>query len=212
MTITDVCPQKNSDSRVSVFLDGEYAFSLDEVDALVMGIKKGRELDENLLEKCRFLSSAAKAKEKALAFVARKPATRKMVRDMLLSKGFDVDAADCACDELEEFGYIDDSNYALLFLEYAEQKMWGERKVRYELAQKGVSKEIIEDAIAQMPQTDTNTLAEAMAEKYRGSDFADIRTKQRVQRYFVSRGFDWSAVNSALAICIQQQRNDNLND
>ena len=52
MKVTAVEPQKNNKHRVSVFVDNEYAFSLDGADALLMKIKPGRELTkEQLVER-----------------------------------------------------------------------------------------------------------------------------------------------------------------
>ena len=46
MKITDVVPQKNNKNRVTVFVDGEYAFSLDRADALRLGVKVDAEITE----------------------------------------------------------------------------------------------------------------------------------------------------------------------
>lgn len=211
MTITDVCPQKNCTTRVSVFADGKYAFSLDETDAFLLGIKKGKELDDEELEKCLFLSQTAKAKEKALNILERKSVTRKMLTDSLKRSGYDLDAVNIVCDELETLGYIDDYAYAALFLEYAAQKLWGERKIRYELSLKGVSRSIIEEVMQDAEKTDAETLAEAVANKYPGADFSDPRAVQRAQRYLASHGFDFGVINEAISIC-RQQRNDMYNE
>ena len=65
MKITEVSPQKNNPSRVSVYADGRYIFSLDDVDAVVLGIKPGREIDDNELHNLLFESQFGKAKAKA---------------------------------------------------------------------------------------------------------------------------------------------------
>lgn len=208
MIITDVQPQKNCSSRVSVFADGRYLFSLDEVDALVMGIKKGAQLSEDDLERCQFKSQCAKAREKAFEILSGKSATRKMISDALLQKKYDPDAVDAVCNELEENGFIDDRAYADLFLEYAAEKLWGERKIRYELSLKGVDSNTIEDAMEDFTPIDKYALADAIECKYRGLDLRDIRVKQRVQRYFAARGFGWQLINSALNICIDNMKDD----
>ncbi|MBQ8588582.1 MAG: hypothetical protein IJ454_04230, partial [Clostridia bacterium] len=66
MKITEVSPQKNNPGRVSVYSEGEYILSLDAVDAVVLGIKVGREISEKELNNLLFESQFGKAKAKAL--------------------------------------------------------------------------------------------------------------------------------------------------
>lgn len=208
MKVTDVQPQKNDNSRVSVFIDGEYAFSLDEVDALVMGIKPGREVDREKLGEMVFASQFAKAKNAALKLISRKSVCRKMVEDLLCEKKFDSEITDAVCSELESLGYIDDYNYASLFAEYASEKLWGERKIRYELGAKGIEKSVIEDVLSDSSLADCETLSQVIAEKYVGADLEDIKTKQKIQRFLASRGFDFSVINEAINICIENTRDE----
>lgn len=205
MKVTDVQPQKNDNSKVSVFIDGEYAFSLDEVDALVMGIKPGKEIDREKLGEMLFASQFAKAKNEALKLISRKSVCRKMVEDLLGEKKFDAEITDAVCNELESLGYIDDYSYATFFIEYAAEKLWGERKIRYELGIKGISKDIIEEVISGAFIADSKALSQIITEKYRGLDLEDIKVKQKIQRFLVTRGFDFSDINEAINICISNK-------
>ena len=208
MKVTDIQKQKNDSSKVSLFIDGEYAFSLDEVDALVMGIKTGMEVDREKLSEMVFSSKFNSAKNAALSLISRKSVCRKMVEDLLFEKSFDEEIVEAVCNELESLGYIDDYSYASLFLEYASEKLWGERKIRYELGLKGVSKTIIEDVLSDFSIADANTLSDVIAEKYQGLDFKDIKVKQKIQRFLIARGFDFSDINEAINICISNTEDE----
>lgn len=209
MKITDVQVQKNDTSKVSVFIDGKYAFSLDEVDALVMGIKKDREIDREKLSEMLFASGVAKAKRDALSLLSRKSATKSMIEDRLREKNFEDEVIETVLLELESLGLVDDYAYSALFAEYAVQKFWGERKIRYELSVKGVDKEVIEDVLSKSELIGEEEIARAISEKYRGLDLTDIKTKQKIQRFFVSRGFNFDEINGAIGICLQNTRDDN---
>ena len=201
MKVTDVQKQKNNDERVNVFIDGEYRFSLDELDAVIMGIKQGKELREHDMEECLFKSQYAKAKDKAIGMLSRKNASRKMIADYLKEKEYDEKVADRVCDELEELGYIDDYSYAMLFAEYACEKLWGEKRVRYELAKNGVDSNTVEDVICASHKITADELADRIINKYSPIDFDDIKSRQKIQRYFASRGFDYGIINSAINLC-----------
>ena len=200
MKITEVSGQKNNPSRVNVYLDGEYVLSLDEVDALTLGIKEGIEIDEQKLKNLLFESQFGKAKAKALDILSKKSVTSHMLSDLLIKKGYDKIVV---CEVIEEFtslGYIDDLNFAHLFMEYAAEKIWGKNKIVYELKQKGIDKNTIEDVLYKYPLADENVLCEYIGRKYAGEDFSDPKVKAKCVRHIVSRGFDFGVAQRALEL------------
>lgn len=200
MKITEVSPQKNNPSRVSVYADGRYIFSLDDVDAVVLGIKPGREIDDNELHNLLFESQFGKAKAKALAVISQKNVSAKLLSDTLLQKGYDEAVVCEVINEFTELGYIDDFNYAMLFMEHAAEKLWGPKKIVYELTQKGVDRNTIEDAMSESTLPGAEEIAGYMAQKYSGEDISDYKVKQRITRFFASRGFDFNVINDAISI------------
>ena len=200
MKITEVSPQKNNPQRVNVYADGDYVFSLDEVDALVMGIKPGREITDQDLKNCLFESQFSKAKSKAMEILSRKPLSKQMLADELQKKEYDEVVIAEVINEFESLGYLDDYNYAMLYIEYAASKIWGEKKMRYELSAKGVDPNTAEDAICASQLPGTEEIAELIKQKYGGEDTDDIKVKQRIFRFFASRGFDFSLVEKAIKL------------
>lgn len=203
MKVTDITRQKHNTSRVSVYLDGKYAFSLDEVDAYRLKIKVGTQLSREDVERCNLESNLSKAVSKAADILSRKPATKKEITDKLSEKGYDDIVISAAVNELEELGYINDRDYACLYIEYAKEKCYGEKKIRYELENKGVDRFIIEDVLAEADETDSEELAHRIYAKYGKADMTDIKVKQRIGRYFASRGFEFSAINDAVRAYIR---------
>ena len=208
MKVTDITQQKHNKSRVSVYLDGKYAFSLDEVDAYRLKIKIGATLTEEDVQKCNLESNLSKAIAKAADILSRKPATRHEIVLKLREKGYDDAVISVAVGELEELGYINDYDYACLYMDYAAEKCYGEKKIRYELANKGVDPYIIEDVLAEKSCPDSESLAELIYNKYGSVDMQDIKVKQRVSRFLLSRGFDFSAVNDAIRQYIKHEQED----
>ena len=123
MIITEVSAQKNNPQRVNVHADGEYILSLDAVDAIVLGIKPGREISRRELDNLLFESQFGKAKSKALDILSRKNVTAKMLKDELYGKGYE-DAVVCeVINELEDLGYINDLSFSLMYIEGASGKL-----------------------------------------------------------------------------------------
>lgn len=199
MKVTSVEVQKKNKNRVSIFLDGEYAFSLDGADALRIGIKTGKELTEDDVRTCLEECEYSKAREKAFDIISRKLVSAKELRSALADKGYDGITADRTVEEMESFGYIDDANYAEMFLEHCRAKIWGKRKIVYELGQKGIGSEIISELSEKIDSLyDDGELADAIVMRYGAYDLNDIKIKSKITRYFASRGFDFSDINAAI--------------
>ena len=81
--------------------------------------------------------------EKGIFLLSLKDRTKKELFLKLKEKYRNMRMVEKAVLKLEELGYINDFNYAAL---YIKSKKYGKKKVFYSLFQKGLSKEIIEDA------------------------------------------------------------------
>ena len=209
MKVTDVTVQKNNKHKVSVFVDNEYAFSLDYADAVLMKIKPGRELSRSELDRCRMESGYAKARDKAFDLLSKKPYSRKELSDKLRKSGYDEAIVYEVSRELESLGYINDSDYAALFLEHGMSKMWGKKKIQYEMKQKGLSDEIINETLSSLCDDDAeDEMTHTILTRYRGEDLTDIKTKARITRYFASRGFDFALIDKAIRKAIEVTGNE----
>ena len=204
MKITEVSLQKNNKDRANVYLDGEYVLSLDCVDAVVLGIKPGREISHSELENLLMESQLGKARSKAMDIISRKPVTGFLLKQELIKKGYDEIVVDELVRELGELGILDDYAYTLLFVEMSAEKLWGRKKVEYELKQKGIDSNMLEDALCEISLPGEEEICSAIAARYKGEDLADARTKQRVVRFFASRGFDFSVIDRGINLYLKR--------
>ena len=199
MKITQVSPQKSNNLRVNVFVDGVYSFSLDAADAALKGIKPGKELSEKNIKNLVMDSEFTKARDAALGILSRKAISSKALGDKLLEKGYNSLVVAEAINELSDLGYIDDENYARMFLEYCHEKMWDKKKIRYEMKIKGLDDEIIEDVLSSYEDdSQIEAMVELIKTKYSGLDLSDVKNKAKIIRFFASRGFDFSKIDIAI--------------
>ena len=206
MKITDVAPQKNNKNRVSVFVDGEYAFSLDSADALRLGVKVDAEITEKDIEIYNLESNLSKAKSKAFDIVSRKAVTEKGLRDALFKKGYDKVIVDIVVDTMQEYNYINDFDFCESFFEYAKQKGWGILKIKSELKRRGVSEVVMRDALSQFSDSPKERIYDIMCRKFDGADTTDIKQKQKILRFFASRGFDYESTMDALGRFVSENK------
>ncbi len=200
MKITEISVQKNNPQRVNVYVDGEYAFSLDDVDMITLGVKVGNEITDAQIESFLFESQYGRAKSKALDILSRKSVSGFMLEEELLKRGYDELVTERVKEELEDLGYIDDKSYTLLFLEYAESKVWGKKKILYELSKRGIDKNIVQDAIEEFKIPDAEDIANLIKQRYKGEDLSDFKVRQKIMRFFASRGFEFSVVEEAIRL------------
>ncbi len=92
------------------------------------------------------------ALEKATAYLSRKPHTEKEVQEYLQRKGYEPDESAQAVSELKEYGYLDDLAYAKLYFEYGYEKGRGKDRISRELAAKGVTRDVIEQAYGELDE------------------------------------------------------------
>lgn len=199
MKITDIIPQKKNKSRVSVYADGEYCFSLDGADALRLGVKIGAEVSAEDLELYNLESNLSKAKEKAFDIVTRKAVTEKELQNKLADKGYDKTVCDIVIDTMKEYNYINDFDYCERFLEYAVSRGWGRSKMAFELRRRGVEEAIAQEVLSSFEDNPAERILDIIDTKFAEVDFADFRQKQKVVRFFASRGFDFDSINAAIS-------------
>lgn len=88
--------------------------------------------------------------ELSFAYLNRRERTVAEMRAHLQRKGVADETAEACLDELTAQRYVDDGRYALMFVhDKRELEGWGSERIRRELAQRGVSRERIETALAE---------------------------------------------------------------
>ena len=102
---------------------------------------------------------------------------------------------------LEREGYIDENRYAHAFVrdKFCHNR-WGQVRIAQELRRKGIAPGIISDALAQLPQADTQeTLRRLLQQKrpyVKGKN--DYEVKMKLIRFALSRGFEMDDILKAV--------------
>lgn len=111
---------------------------------------------------------------------------------------------------LIEQRFIDDSRYADAYVrEKSRLAGWGARKITLNLRQKGVTQDIIDQALQQL---DSETVADRLADRLRRKAKSvkasnDYEFRAKLIRYGLSLGYDYEAIEDALkTVNIQKDR------
>jgi len=205
-TITKLEVQKRSADRVSVYLDGEFAFGLPTLEAA--RLHPGQVLSEDEIAALREIDAVARAVDRAVRLLARRPYSRAEIRRNLESKEIAPAVIDDALNRLERLGYVDDRAFALYWIENRERfRPRGPRALRYELRQKGVSDSIIDEALEGLdPASSARQAAEDKARRLRGLDPDEFR--QRIGSFLIRRGFEYDVVREVVDHLLAERPDD----
>ena len=155
----------------------------------------GKALDEEELAALRRDSSRSLARDKALELISRRPMSRKEVREKLLQKGADEDAAEYSADWLQEHGFLNDESYAAAVARHYAAKGYGAGRVRSELGRRGVDRELWDGALEQMPAADEK-LHKFIAARLK--DPEDREQLRKIGAALFRRGYSWEEIRTAL--------------
>ncbi len=202
MTITAL--RRTSADRITVALEdgSEIQSSLGVVTD--WRLFTGKDLSEEELALLRRDSSRSLARDRALELVSRRLMSRKEVRGKLLQKGADEDAADYSVQWLAEHGFLNDESYASAVARHYAAKGYGAGRVRSELSRRGVDRELWDEAVEHMPETD-GKLDKFIAARLK--DPGDRDQIRKISAALFRRGYSWEEIRTAL-----RQHTDNIEE
>lgn len=195
-TITDMQIQKNNKSRANIYLDGEFAFALEMLTVMKLGLKIGKDVDTETIKTAVLDSETSVAFGKAVDYLARAMKTTKQMRDYFTKKGYPTEVVDAVIEKLIGYKYLDDQAYARMYAEQSKSHK-GQRRIKQELINKGISHAEVDDQV-QIDTEDQLATATALAEKYLKNKPRDLKNMQKLQRFLLYRGFDFDVVNSII--------------
>lgn len=182
----------------ALYIDGEYAASVDSVTWLSSGKKTGSEITDEELYALLQQSNVNRAKEKALYLIEYRPRSRKEVEDKLVPL-FGEEAAEEAIERLEQLGLIDDAAFAERYAQQLfEQKHYSSRRVLFELMKKGIDRELAEELTEQLEPDPVEQIARLLETKYARS-MQDEKGRQRAINGLKAMGFSWYDIMDAMA-------------
>ncbi len=194
--ISSVEVQKKDPTRVAVFIEGAFAFGLDVEIAARHGLRRGVTVVDEQISGAIREDGVLRAFHAALNLLSFTMRSEEEIRRRLARKGFDETAIDEAVRRLVETEYLNDRTLARQYVD-ARVRSRGEglHRVRRNLLRRGVGREIVEDALAQLePEVDWLELAREQAAKRweRLGTTADTRRRQKkLFDYLVRKGFDY---------------------
>lgn len=196
MVISHIKAQVKRRSRVSVFIDNKYSFSLSEDALLTSKIKVGQELNRPELKQLKKLSGENLLETKALNYTSRYSKTDWEVRQYLKNRGADSSLIDIILNKLTNIGLVDDAKFARSFVSSRTNlKPTSKRKIIAELKKRRISQDNIEAALEHENLNEKQALKTLIENKRRQSKYKD---DEKLMSYLARQGFNYSDIKDAL--------------
>ena len=154
------------------------------------------ELDEAKLKRLR-----EKAQNYCFWALSQSDKTRAELEQKMKAKNCPEDILVETLDKMEELGYLSDQRFAESFVYNSTVlRKKGKRRVEQDLRRKGVSSEIIEEAVASTsPEEERVRAVEIVEKKLRGTAKLEPRKrKERLAGYLIRNGYDFGMAFSVV--------------
>ena len=147
--------------------------------------------EEAALKKARYL---------VLRLLTYRARSTKEVSDYLNRKGFTEEIVKEVIDEMTAYGYLNDQKFAQDFIAYRKIRGSGLKKVRYELALKGLDRQVVNDLVEEQfdEEEDLARIETLLLKRRPGGETVDDRWLKRQVAFLRRRGFQDNLIMNAL--------------
>ncbi len=183
-------------NKIHIYIDGEYTLTLYDDYWYRLGYEENREISDDELASLKEEAGFRSAYEKGLQYLSTRSYSQKELYNKLKMKYGDA-SAQRAIDKMLYYSYLDDEAYALSFARYLfEVKKFDIRRISYELKQKGVSTENVDNALKSLDNEPIQRIIDMIGSKYL-KNLENEKDRKRLVNRFVRMGYSFHDIKAA---------------
>lgn len=207
MKITKLEKQKKAKNRYNIYIDGEFFCGLYDDTILKFGIHINEEVTEKEIEEIKGFDEIIYGKNVAYNYLSYRIRSVFELKKKLKEKKISESATEKVLELLEKQKLINDAEFArVLISDKIKRKPVGKKVLRGKLFEKGISKQVGEDALDEVFTEDVEKeLALASFMKYlpklKGKE--SFERKRKAFDYLARKGFEFDVINEILKENIQ---------
>jgi regulatory protein len=225
MKVTSVEPQKKSASRrtkrFNIFLDGQFAFGADEDLVVDYRLVVGKNIEAGDLEKILFDAEVGKLMERVYGLSSFRMRSEKEIRDFLkrlsfkrkLKGGEEISpiVIESTIDRAIKKGLISDLAFAKAWID-SRSKKYGINRIKQELFQKGIDREVVEEVIEGLSSENVEQTAEKVLEKKIKvwKNLSKLEFRKKATDYLMRRGFEYPLIKTVIDNFLQKYNKQEL--
>lgn len=197
-SVTDIKTQQRRQDRVSIYLDGKYAFSLSAPQLMDSGLSIGSSLTTSEVARLLALSDLGKAIDRVYNLLSYRERSQKEIYDYLLKQRYDEDTIAAVVEHFAARNLLDDKHFASAWVEDRQRLAHhSHRRLQAELRAKGVDSDTISQALAGLPpDSEADALKRLISQRRLRQRYPD---RQKLTAYLSGKGFGYDLIKTVLA-------------
>ena len=208
--ITKISMQKNGE-RYNLFLDEAFFCGITEDTLVKLRLQKGMMVDEEALGEIAREEMNNKCFNYAVFLLGKRNYFEKALIDKLKEKEYDEEAITLTIERLHKYHYLDDERLTQAFVN--DKKRFSKKGPRYiasVLKTKGVSSEMIQEAITANYQEDEalencKSLVSKKLDYYRRKTADDYTLKGKLYGFLAQRGYGSDVIKRAIEEVLREE-------
>ena len=184
-----------SRDRVKLCFDDGTCFRVPVSVVADLGLSAGMALTEDDLSRVQECAGQASAKLRAVRIIAASGVSERELRRRLVQKGESPDHADRAVEWLSELNLLDDREAARQIVERGAAKGYGRARIRQMLYEKGIGRDLWDEALADLPEPDGAIDCYLSAHLSREPDQKELK---KITDALLRRGHCWEDIRAGL--------------
>ncbi len=191
--------------RANVFLDGKFAFSLDNEIIAKEKLKPGLELSSSEIDLLTRTDGFQRCLNSAFHFLGARPRSEAETRERLIKHGYNEEEIERTIGQLRRLQLLDDAAFAEYWKDNRNKfRPRSQRLLEMELKHKGVDSEVIKEAVEDIDESDN--AYRAAVSKARTLPTADYQVfRRKLGGYLQRRGFNYGVINRTVKQVWQEQ-------
>ena len=196
MKIKRIEASKYVQERVLVYPEEGDPLRITRAELLQFGLHQGMDLPPELVVELEESGKRSSLRAKGAQLASGRMLSKKELREKLVRKGAGEEEAQDIALWLEELGAVDEEAYAGILVRHYAAAHYGKKRIVQELQRRGIPRELMEEALVQLPEP-REAIEGYIAAKYKGRSL-DFDERRKLGNALLRRGFDWHDIRPVL--------------
>lgn len=198
--ITRIVQQKDI-NRANLYIDGKFAFGITIENLLLNSLHVNKELSQETVNRLKEQDGQVKIINRAIEFATRRPRSQREIELWFRKKKVEEAVQGLALNKLKNLNLLNDLEFAKWWIEQRNTfRPKPQRVIKMELRQKGVSSDVIEEALgeSELP-SELETARKVISKKggrYKRMPYDE--GKKKLSNFLAMRGFSWDTIKQIL--------------
>lgn len=189
-------------NRCKVYIDQEFAFVLYKGELRIHKLSTGCEISEETIREINDVLLPKRAKLRLMNLLGKKEYTRAQLSQKLKEGLYSEEIIEVALSYVESFGYIDDLEYAKRYIT-CKGRNRSKRKIQLDLTQKGISREIIDEAFEEfdeevLREQEYEAILRELRKRRYDIENSEYLERQKVTSFLCKKGYNFTFVKDVL--------------